>query len=79
VLAGERLGPVDAGGTFPPPPPEGQGESERRDLVLAIARLDDLFQRNEVSVEEYQKARAEMKIRLLRLTLGSWEGRLPEV
>ena len=52
-------------------PASDQPERERRAMVEAIARLDDLSQRGEVTQEEYQQRRQELKARLLRLTLTS--------
>ena len=42
-------------------------EAERRELVAAIARLDDLFEQDKVSSEEYGRLRTEKKRRLVEI------------
>ena len=47
----------------------GGPEEERRNLVEAIADLDDLSQQGRVPQEDYHRRRQELKARLLRLAL----------
>ena len=42
-------------------------EEEKRDLVAAIARLDDQFEAQEIGAEEYSRLRAERKRRLVEV------------
>ena len=53
--------------------PGGSAESERRSLVEAIARLDELFERGEITPADYRQPRQELKARLLRLAVTSGE------
>ena len=44
---------------------------ERRSLVEAIARLDDLYQRGEMAQGQYERRRSGLKSRLLQIALES--------
>lgn len=47
--------------------PEGDLEAQRQELVSAIARLDDLFEQDKISSEEYGRIRTEKKRLLIEI------------
>ncbi len=79
---GHRTGPeaavVSAGAPYPAslgPGATGELEgtpgSERWVLLESIARLDEIFQRGQVTQEDYEGRREELKSRLLRLAMAT--------
>jgi hypothetical protein len=72
AMAGGQAGSfAGAGSTGGPAQTPAVVDSARLVLVREVASLDDSFQRNELSEEEYNARRAELMDALLRLSLGS--------
>ena len=72
AMAGGQAGSfAGAGSTGGPAQTSAIVDSTRLVLMREMASLDDSFQRNELSEEEYNARRAELMEALLRLSLGS--------